>query len=208
MASLDFGDLDCGNWAIGIAAYAAGLAPKGSSFVYLADQPSQHPGYDSNPHAFRPTPFPPFWDYNANNVMDAQDIFGQPTQYSLMQRTYDTSYAPGTHYPWEMALNSGQFLSGTDKMKTLAPDIIPGVGAVPTQQIALGKGVVYYNRIEHSAEPPNLFAPYWRASLTRLTVDMSPTVANPDVDAMFSGVDPEYQVLYDRLIAAGYRGFQ
>jgi hypothetical protein len=212
---LNFYDGIC-MWGMGFLSIALGVIGMGTDFQYVADQPSVHNHYDSNPHGFRPTPFPPFWDYNPAFLAGptaAQDIYGQPTQYAMMQRTYDTSFTTGTHYPWEMNLNGGKFLSGTDKFKTLQPDPILGVGTVPTQQIAVGKGVVYYNRGfygagQHSDEPPNLFAPYWRASLTRLTVDLSKTGPDANVQTMLNGVDANYGDLYNALWTAGYKGFQ
>jgi hypothetical protein len=201
-------------FGLGWFAWGLGMVPGlwSAACNDVEDQPSNHCGYDSNPHGFRPTPFPPFYDYNPSKLTDASGIYGQPTQYSLMSRKYD----PGHPYPWEMNLTGGQFFSNPDKLQTLAPANITGNFAIPQEQIALGKGVVYYNRIEHSSEPPNLFAPYWRAGLTRLGVELSPTAVDSvnklgpggDVDGMLNSVDPEYKAAYDGLVAAGYKGFQ
>jgi hypothetical protein len=200
-------------FGLGWVAWALGAAPIWpASCTTVDDQPSQHCGIDNNPHAFRPTPFPAFWDYNPAKLTDASAIYGQPTQYALMSRTYEPTHP----YPWEMKLTGGKFFNQADKLQTLTPANITGGFSIPQSQIALGKGVVYYNRIEHSSEPPNLFAPYWRAGLTRLGVELSPAAVDTvnklgpggDVDTMLNFVDPEYKNLYDGLVTAGYRGFQ
>jgi hypothetical protein len=193
---------DCGPGVppgvFGAGAYLAGV--KGVSASYEGSKEMDtfvHDPFDNNPHAFSP-PFPPFWDYNPTHLADAADLFGQPTQSVLMSRQY-ASAAP---YVWDLHLDRGRFLSGTDSFETAAP---PGI---PLQQVAVGKGIVYYNRIDHSAEPPNLFAPYWRAGLSRMSVDWTPGSTDPSMLGVLNGIDPSYADEYSGLSKAGYAGFQ
>ena len=59
------------------------------------------------------------------------------------------------------------------------------------RQVALGAGVTYYLRPDHHTEPPNMFAPYWHATLGRLTID------RPGVGPARAGYDAEVTTMLD-----------
>ncbi len=132
-------------------------------------------------HAFQT--FPPFVDFNGSQVGDAQNLHGQPKLVTAMSR----DYVPGRDV-WDRAFNF-RFSPAGPRL-----DLATGqrLGSRP-RQVAVGSGMVYYHRYQHSAEPPNLFAPYWRAGLTRFSVDRpdpgQPTQSTFDLqtDAFLSG---------------------
>jgi len=161
------------------------------------------------------TPFPPFYDYNWVQLQNQDELNGQPTQSTLFRRAYD----PAHPYVWDLNITAMPMTGAT--LQTSNVGAIAGVGNVPTDQVAIGKGVIYYNRganggglgsPPHYSEPPNLFAPYWRAALTRWTIDRPrPGSAGPfdaQTQGLLNGVDPEYGTLYQQLVTDGYRGFQ
>lgn len=80
-------------------------------------------------------------------------------------------------------------------------------------QNAIGAGVAYYTRPDHYDEPPNLFAPYWRSTLTRFTVDRpgpgGTGAYDANLEAMFGASgQPEAAATFRELLNAGYKGFQ
>ena len=208
------GDI-CGDpiFPFGFIAFAVGAAGQGPidyEGVSAWRHTHIHGGVEHTPL----TPFAAFYDYNYKNMMTnpgnplnpdpRDDLFGQPTQSTMLSRTYAQPYV------WDTNLLTFPLASGP--MQTTTPGVVAGVGNVAAPQVAMGKGVAYYERKGHSNEPPNLLAPYWRAALTRWTIDR-PTIGAPtnydnDTNAMLVGVSPEYAAEHQGLVTAGYRGFQ
>ena len=85
----------------------------------------------------------------------------------------------------------------------------------PAMQLAIGTGVTYYSRPDHYPEPPNLFAPYWRSTLTRITIDR-PDPGDPQravwdaqLRTMLNATgQPESAVTWDALTLDDYKGFE
>lgn len=170
--------------------------------------PNQHTGIHNVQHSYKT--FPPFYDYNATGVMDKDDLYAVPKNMSMV-----SADPLVRNDPWE---SRGSSTAGALKFKlsgTASFDMVtePGL-ATGGMQNAIGSGVTYYSRPDHYEEPPNLFAPYWRAGLTRMTVDRpQPGAARATYDAklqaMFSASgQAEAAQTFQELVNAGYKGFE
>jgi hypothetical protein len=104
---------------------------------------SRHHLDDSNGRVF-----PDLLTYNFPEIEDPNNDFGQPKLYSLIQRQHRPK-------PWDLdfTFHFSQSGGGAD----YKPD--------PFKQVAVGSSIVYYHRPDAWAEPPNLFNPFWRATL-------------------------------------------
>ncbi len=118
--------------------------------------------------------WPPFIDYNFEKVALAEDAYGQPKNFAVVQRNYaDPARRPD---PWNLffrfRLNGpgGKYGQGTDANPNA---IVLQDGTDISMQTALSSGIAYYHRNGHWKETPNLFNPFWRAGLTRANVDRS-----------------------------------
>lgn len=140
-----------------VIATAIGLSGKGVKMGDASVSADDHQGIGHRvQHAFRT--FPPFVDYNANALLDSDNLYGQPKVVSVLSRD------PQSRDVWEQD-GSFRFTSSGARLS---------MGASSTKQVAIGTGLVYYHRAQHALEPPNLFAPYWRGGLTRFSVDRPP----------------------------------
>ncbi|MFL5318479.1 MAG: pilus assembly protein TadG-related protein [Myxococcaceae bacterium] len=174
--------------AIGIAGASVGM----KSAAVSADQ---HLAIGHNvQHAFRT--FPPFIDYNGAALLDEGNLYGQPRVVSMMSRDIQSKDV------FELSTDF-KFTSAGGKL---------AMGKTRTAQMAVGTGLVYYHRADHALEPPNLFAPFWRAGLTRFAVDRpeSGTAAwdARTVQLMNQSGQPEMGDVYNELKTAGYGGFE
>lgn len=118
-------------------------------------------GHDGQ-HAFRT--FPPLVDFNGAQLVDSQNLYGQPKVVTVLSR----DPVPGREV-WDLSLD---FRFSPEGKRT-------GTPGVTRRQVAVGAGIVYYHRFLHSTEPPNLFAPYWRAGLARFSIDR-PELGQPE----------------------------
>jgi hypothetical protein len=105
--------------------------------------------------------FPPFVDFNGAQVSDEQNLHGQPKVVTALSRDYVSG-----RDVWDLAFNFGFSPEGS----RIDLGVGQFAGGAP-RQVAVGSGIVYYHRFGHSTEPPNLFAPYWRAGLARFSID-------------------------------------
>lgn len=189
---------------------AIGLIGRGVPMGSASVGPDRHQalGHDVT-HAMRT--FPPFVDFNAGQLDDADNLYGQPKTVALLARDYDAR-----RDPWELAVRFKDDSAAADDFDLNKPQSYGARGA-PSRQLALGTGVVYYHRYQFPDEPPNLFAPFWRAGLSRYTVDR-PTLGTPreivqryDAEAgqLFTGEGVEHAAdAYEALLREGYKGFQ
>lgn len=162
--------------------------------------PEQHPGVHAKKHSDRT--IPPFVDFNHQAVNDPDNLFGQPKNYVLLQREFVEKSDP-----WELRL-SWQHSTGAG-LDTVTSPLLAGRGG--DKQLALGTGITYYHRRDHSDEPPNLFAPYWRAGLARSTIDRPGREGAFDLDLTKALSDADlgkHAEAYQWLVDSGYRGFQ
>lgn len=149
-------------------ATAIGLVGRGVGMRSAQVSNKHHEGADHRAqHAF--ATFPPFVDFNGAQVAETQNLHGQPKVVTALSRdrvpgrdvwdlSFDFRFSPEGS---RIDLGAGQQSGGTPR------------------QVAVGSGIVYYHRFQHSTEPPNLFAPYWRAGLARFSIDR-PEVKSPE----------------------------
>ncbi len=132
-----------------------------------------------------PGVFGSFFTYNASQLFEPGNDFGQPKLYALLSRDYRARVKDD---PWALFFRFK--MSGTSPFDNGSKDgalATPG-GVDLSKQGALSAGLVYYHRPWQGGdaggfhEPPNLYNPFWRA-----------TLAAPDADAP------------DRLRAAGFK---
>lgn len=165
--------------------------------------PFEHPGiHDGAQHSVQT--IPPFFDFTPTSLLDQDDVFGQPKALTVLSKDLSKKADP-----WDLTLgielNERGTLELVDRQEL----------GTSSSQLAIGSGITYYSRPDKSPEPPNLFAPYWRASLTHLTVDRPGTTTGArgaydgELTQLFeqSG-QPEASVAYRQLQQAGYLGLQ
>ncbi|MBX7117070.1 MAG: hypothetical protein K1X64_22315 [Myxococcaceae bacterium] len=118
--------------------------------------------------------WPPFIDYNFEKVALADDAYGQPKNFAVVQRNYaDPTRQPD---PWNLFFRfrfngpGTQYGQGNNANHNA---IVLQDGTDISMQTALSSGIAYYHRYGHWKETPNLFNPFWRAGLTRANVDRS-----------------------------------
>ncbi|WP_164018661.1 Tad domain-containing protein [Pyxidicoccus trucidator] len=149
-------------------AMAIGLVGRDVGIHSARVSANQHEGVGHNAqHAVQA--FPPFVDFNGAQVADEQNLHGQPKVVTVLSR----DAVPGRDV-WELSFNFPTSPEG--RRIDLGAGQHPG-GA--PRQVAVGSGIVYYHRFQHSTEPPNLFAPYWRAGLARFSIDR-PELGRPE----------------------------
>jgi hypothetical protein len=141
--------------------------------------------------------------YNRAQLSNPANDFGQPKLYAILERNYA---ARTTNDPWNLLFNfrfaqsgsGAQFDNGSYRGTFLTP-----AGFDLSKQVALGAGLVYYHRPTIAGgggykEPPNLFNPFWRATLSPPDDDVG--------DRLDAAGYPELKAVYDGLKASGYRG--
>ena len=105
--------------------------------------------------------------YNQNFVASLADLYGQPLMLPMIQRDYARG---GVSDPWNLRFQfrftsaGGKFDNGSAQ-GALASE---AKGLVSMRyQVAMGSAIAYYHRKNGNQydEPPNLFNPFWRATL-------------------------------------------
>jgi hypothetical protein len=183
---------DFADCPVAAAAFAVGLRGEGAE-AYVG--PERHVELDDGAvHAVRT--FPPFVDYDSAAIASPDDVYAQPKSYAVLSR--DLQRSPD---PWELTFRFGPHGALDLRSNAVAP-----------HQLALGTGIAYYSRFGHEDEPPNLFAPYWHAGLTRLSVDrpLGPGGARWDAEVgtmLSASGGPQVASAYRALRRAGYAGF-
>ncbi|MBN1203566.1 MAG: Tad domain-containing protein [Myxococcaceae bacterium] len=144
---------------------------------------------------FVPSTFIGGMTYNTSDH-SRDNLWAQPKLFALVQRDYKKrgpnadpwnllfrfSFTPDQSRPFD---SNGWYLAdGTD---------------ISVQE-ALGTGLAYYHRRGHWEEPPNLWNPFWRATLASADVDAS---GGADVQAT---VRAPAAAAFQALISAGYKG--
>jgi hypothetical protein len=174
--------------------------------------PWQHPLVHNVQHSYYT--FPPFIDYNpGGTIKDTDDIYAQPKNMSMVSadptirqdpwETKGNAGAPGLKFKMSATSGGGSFDMVNEPASHTA-----------NMQNAIGSGVTYYSRPGHFTEPPNLFAPYWRSGLTRMTVDRPAAgvgrgAYDADLKTMFNtSGQTEAAAAFDELVRAGYKGFE
>lgn len=110
--------------------------------------------------------WPGFYDINATVITDRGDAYGQPKLLDVA-----TKDLAGQKNPWNLFFRFRFAQSGAGAQTDLTSKHAVA-GVVPDFQ-ALSAGMAYYHRPGHWKEHPNLFNPYWRATLVRANIDSS-----------------------------------
>jgi len=188
----------------GPLAIAYGLMGKRAEDVRVSA--TSHSGIHSGLHAVPNMTFPSFFDFNADSLTNPDDLNGQPRNVSVVSKTPP----PVTTNPWDIkvGINQGGRSAGFD----MTGGSIAGQ-ASNGRQVVLGAGVTYYSRPGHQNEPPNMFAPYWHATLGRLTIDRpGPGPARGTYDGevmqMLNASQPESATAYQELTRTGFLGLE
>lgn len=142
-----------------------------------------------------PSVWPAFFDYNFNQVANAANDFGQPKLYAFLRR----DYAKRPPDPWNLLFNFRFTQKGeTFDNGSAHGDFRSPSGGELRDQVAVGAALVYYHRPGAWHEPPNLFNPFWRATLVLPDEDLPRRVR----EAGFK----QYGDTLQRLAHKGFRG--
>ena len=136
------------------------------------------------------------------NVADhtKQNIWAQPKLFALVERDYNTRGVNAD--PWNLRFS---FTLGANA-QTFDNNGLSTAGGIPIGvQQALATGLAYYHRRGHWNEPPNLWNPFWRATLASADIDYggNPRYGGTDVTTTVQGPAGDALV---QLIQNGYRG--
>jgi hypothetical protein len=155
------------------------------SYVKSTDQQDssdQHvwaPGSDQDPARTRhtmgkcnecPGIWPGFLDYEDGRITNTGDLFGQPKNFAVIQRDYQTRGERAD--PWNLLFRFRFTPSKEVKFSNSGINMTSeGQSLDISKQTALSAGLAYYHRMDRWKETPNFFNPYWRATLVPATVD-------------------------------------
>ncbi|ATB41476.1 hypothetical protein CYFUS_006942 [Cystobacter fuscus] len=136
--------------------------------------------------------------FNTGDVND-KNLWAQPKLFSLVQRDYKVRDAAGVlRDPWLLRFNFQFSPARTSSFDNRGLTLADGTDI--SVQYSLATGLAYYHRRGRWNEPPNLWNPFWRATLASADVDAS---GNADVERTVGG--PAAQA-YNALIRAGFKG--
>lgn len=153
----------------------------------------QPPPGQPDPCAASSCIWPSFHDTNAGALTNPGDVYGQPKLFAAA-----TKSLAGDHDPWNLFFTFRFAQNGNGSTTNLRAE--HAVAGVVPQLQSLAAGMAYYHRPGHWKEPPNLFNPYWRATLVRANVDDS---WRGDVGASIS---PSNNDTLSALLRVGYQG--
>lgn len=150
-----------------------------------------------------PAVFGGMLSFNRSHLGSPGNDFGQPKHYAMLERDYRTRTFSD---PWNLLFNFQFATSGSgttfDNGNRNGAFRSPA-GADLSRQVALGAGLAYYHRPSINGgggyqEPPNLYNPFWRATLVANDRDVG--------NRLGAAGYPEARAAYLGLIGAGYQG--
>ncbi|HZH17636.1 MAG TPA: pilus assembly protein TadG-related protein [Archangium sp.] len=152
--------------------------------------------------------WPSHMDYNYNLVPDAQDNFGQPKNYAVIQRNYKERPRDGQADPWNLMFRF-RFSpnKGAVEFDNRGIELSEANGGTDiSKATALSAGITYYKRAgPYWKEPPNFLNPFWRATLVSAHVDVQGV---RDVKSALEGADVGFAAeAYEALRKKGYKGW-
>lgn len=151
------------------------------------------PGGLFDPCAASSCIWPSFNDTNAGRLADPGDVFGQPKLFATATKDLSASSDP-----WNLFLNFRFKSSGPGATTNFKAQ--HAVGGVDPRMQSLAAGMAYYHRPGHWKEAPNLFNPYWRATLVRANIDAS---WQADLGSSIASVNSD---ALGELLSVGYQG--
>lgn len=180
-----------------------------SSALEYTDDQHHYNGTDEDTYAINQrhtmgpcTPYcpgilPGHLDYNDAVVDNVAELFGQPVLYSIVHR--DLSQRKD---PWNLGFKFFFTPTGAAFDNGNPNGVMQSQPAL-RYQVALGTSVVYYHRPTNFQEQPNLYNPFWRAtllSMKRYRVDEAVNELN------VAGFAPQADAL-NQLDGAGFKGY-
>ncbi len=149
-----------------------------------------------------PGMWPPHADYNFKHVAEEDENFGQPKNYAIIQRDYQSRMGSSAD-PWNLFFNF-RFSSTNEKFDNRGITLTNGTDI--SKATALSAGIAYYHhRTGQWTEPPNFLNPFWRATLISAWVDKK---GKEDVGkALGASGAPFTQQAYEALKSAEYAGW-
>ncbi|ATB32158.1 pilus assembly protein TadG-related protein [Melittangium boletus] len=138
--------------------------------------------------------------YNTGDHSDDNN-WAQPKLFSLVQRDYVVR-GPNSD-PWNLSFRFHLGKQGYGAFDNNG--FTTGQGIPVGTQSALATGMAYYHRRGHWNEPPNLWNPFWRATLVSADIDRQGDLryGGGDVPATVGATAAE---AFQHLIRNGYRG--
>ena len=137
--------------------------------------------------------WPSFLDSNPGNVDNPADVFGQPKLFAAATRDL-SGQKDALEIKRTFAFKAGGTGATADFRAKHA------VAGVNQQLQSVAAAMAYYHRPNHWKEPPNLFNPYWRATLVRANVD------GTWAGDLGSAVAPQYADALNELVRVGFQG--
>lgn len=131
----------------------------------------------------------------------ADNLWAQPKLFALVQRDYKQRGLKSD--PWNLRFRFGFSQEGAGGFDSHGWHLANGTD-ISVQQ-ALATGLAYYHRRGHWEEPPNLWNPFWRATLVSADVDSGGDLSRGgnDVPATVGGAAAE---AFGQLVRSGYKG--
>lgn len=150
----------------------------------------------------QPATFIGGFTYNTSDDSD-DNIWAQPKLFALVQRDYKKRNTRPD--PWTLNFNFRFTSSSASNFDNRGWFVGENRGTDISVQQALATGLAYYHRRGFWREPPNLWNPFWRATLVAADVDNGgdPRRGGSDVR---STVGPVAGDAFQALINAGYKG--
>jgi hypothetical protein len=153
--------------------------------------------------------------YDSTRVASVKDLYAQPVMFPMIQRDYGgrTSNDPwDLRFKFRFTAGGESFDNGTAQGARANERISDSL----RYQVAMGSAVVYYHRknTREYSEPPNLFNPFWRATLVsgHIFADAarevgSRTPAGSVGQVLRGGGHADAAKVADALDALNYRGY-
>lgn len=137
------------------------------------------------------------------NTADQEDgnVWAQPKIFALVQRDYKVR-GPRSD-PWNLRFNFQFSEEGGSTFDSHGLTTADGTDI--SVQSALATGLAYYHRRGHWNEPPNLWNPFWRATLVAADIDTGGQLLRGGTDVPDTVGGPGAPA-FEALIRAGYKG--
>lgn len=152
--------------------------------------------------------WPGFVDLNPSHLDPGDQfkhLYGQPKVTAVVQRDY--SVRGDRADPWNLLYTMNVRSSWGEKFDNNGIRTAQGLDI--SRQTAIASGLAYYHRQGHWKEPPNLYNPYWRATLVSSAIDTDGFPVGGGMDLQNAAANaPFAQDVISRLAGAGFRGWQ
>jgi len=138
--------------------------------------------------------------YNTSDDSN-ENLWAQPKLFALVQRDYKMRGLRSD--PWNLNFRFSFTPDKASEFDSHGWHLADGTD-ISVQQ-ALATGLAYYHRRGHWDEPPNLWNPFWRATLVSADADIGGKLARGGTDVPDTVGGPAAEA-FGQLIRAGYKG--